>query len=97
MDIQAYKTSWGLKVPGKTRGLILGKLADLIEANADEFAALESLNVGTSVHTLIIHQHVHVYQQESCTGTLKGMSRALYAHSSTLLVGQIRFMARRLR
>ncbi|KAL0566858.1 hypothetical protein V5O48_015141 [Marasmius crinis-equi] len=43
---KAYKSSWGLKVPGVERGKILNKFADLMEANADEFAALESLNVG---------------------------------------------------
>ncbi|KAG2140396.1 putative 1-pyrroline-5-carboxylate dehydrogenase [Suillus cothurnatus] len=37
---------WGLKVPGTQRGRILNKLADLIQANADEFSALEVLNVG---------------------------------------------------
>ncbi|KAG5645864.1 hypothetical protein DXG03_005206 [Asterophora parasitica] len=43
---KAYKTSWGLKCPGTVRGKLLNKLADLIEANIDEFAALESLDVG---------------------------------------------------
>ncbi|KAI3614369.1 aldehyde dehydrogenase [Moniliophthora roreri] len=43
---KAFKTSWGLKVPGAERGHLLRKLADLIEANTDEFAALESLNIG---------------------------------------------------
>ncbi|ESK94761.1 aldehyde dehydrogenase [Moniliophthora roreri MCA 2997] len=43
---KAFKTSWGLKVPGAERGHLLKKLADLIEANTDEFAALESLNIG---------------------------------------------------
>ncbi|KAF9016045.1 aldehyde dehydrogenase [Hymenopellis radicata] len=43
---KAYKTSWGLKVPGSQRGLLLSKLADLIERDIDEFAALESLNTG---------------------------------------------------
>ncbi|KAK7441049.1 hypothetical protein VKT23_016833 [Stygiomarasmius scandens] len=43
---KAYKTSWGLKVPGSTRGQMLLKLANLIEQNADEFAALEALNCG---------------------------------------------------
>ncbi|KAF9019855.1 aldehyde dehydrogenase [Hymenopellis radicata] len=42
----AYKTSWGLKVPGVERGRLLSKLADLVEANIDELAALESLNIG---------------------------------------------------
>ncbi|KAJ2915802.1 hypothetical protein MD484_g4595, partial [Candolleomyces efflorescens] len=43
---KAYKTTWGLKTPGKARGQLLFKLADLIEKNLDEFAALESLNAG---------------------------------------------------
>ncbi|KAE9403861.1 aldehyde dehydrogenase [Gymnopus androsaceus JB14] len=43
---KAYKTSWGLKVPGVQRGEMLMKLANLLEANIDEFAALECLNVG---------------------------------------------------
>jgi len=43
---KAYKTSWGLKCPGVTRGRMLNKLADLIEQNAEEFTALESLDVG---------------------------------------------------
>ena len=46
MIAQAYKTSWGLKCPGSVRGKLLSKLADLLEANADEFSALESLDVG---------------------------------------------------
>ncbi|KAK7051661.1 hypothetical protein VNI00_004640 [Paramarasmius palmivorus] len=43
---KAYKTSWGLKVPGSTRGQMITKLASLIEQNLEEFAALECLNVG---------------------------------------------------
>lgn len=43
---QAYKTSWGLKCPGTVRGKLLNKLADLMEANIDEFSALEALNCG---------------------------------------------------
>ncbi|KNZ73595.1 Aldehyde dehydrogenase [Termitomyces sp. J132] len=43
---KAYQTSWGLKVPGTTRGKLLYKLAELLERDMDEFAALETLNVG---------------------------------------------------
>ncbi|TFK32453.1 aldehyde dehydrogenase [Crucibulum laeve] len=43
---KAYKTAWGLKCPGVTRGKLMNKLADLIEQNIDEFAALEALNGG---------------------------------------------------
>ncbi|KAJ7087937.1 aldehyde dehydrogenase [Mycena belliarum] len=47
---QAYKTSWGLKCPGATRGRLLTRLADLIERDIDEFAALEALNAGKPFH-----------------------------------------------
>ncbi|KAF9007190.1 aldehyde dehydrogenase [Cyathus striatus] len=43
---KAYKTVWGLKTPGSVRGKLLNKLADLLEKHLDEFAALESLDVG---------------------------------------------------
>ncbi|KAF8997405.1 aldehyde dehydrogenase [Cyathus striatus] len=43
---KAYKSSWGLKVPGSVRGKLLNKLADLVEKNADELAALDSINSG---------------------------------------------------
>ena len=43
---KAYKTSWGLKVPGEQRGKMLFKLADLMEQRAEEIAAIETLDVG---------------------------------------------------
>jgi aldehyde dehydrogenase (NAD+) len=43
---KAYKTSWGLKVPGAQRGRLLNKLADLMEKHAEEIAAIETLDVG---------------------------------------------------
>ncbi|KAF9255421.1 aldehyde dehydrogenase [Marasmius fiardii PR-910] len=43
---KAYENSWGTKVPGVERGRLLFKLADLIEQNSDEIAALETLNMG---------------------------------------------------
>jgi aldehyde dehydrogenase (NAD+) len=46
---KAYKTSWGLKVPGSTRGQLLTKLADLLAQNVDELAALDSLNNGALI------------------------------------------------
>ncbi len=44
----AYNTAWGLKVPGNERGKLLTKLAILMEENADELAALETLDNGKS-------------------------------------------------
>jgi aldehyde dehydrogenase (NAD+) len=43
---KAFKTVWGLKCPSSQRGKLLYKLADLIEENADELAALEALDNG---------------------------------------------------
>ncbi|KAJ7800797.1 aldehyde dehydrogenase [Mycena olivaceomarginata] len=43
---KAYKTSWGLKVPGRERGKLMLRLADLLQRDIDAFAALESLNAG---------------------------------------------------
>ncbi|MCO5565988.1 hypothetical protein L7F22_019663 [Adiantum nelumboides] len=43
---KAFNESWGLSVPGFKRGQMLMKLAELIEANADEIAAIESLDNG---------------------------------------------------
>lgn len=43
---KAFDTVWGLHTPGSKRGEILWKIADLVEANAKELAALESLDNG---------------------------------------------------
>ncbi|KAG8947137.1 aldehyde dehydrogenase (NAD(P)(+)) ald5 [Tulasnella sp. 424] len=48
---KAFKTSWGLKVPGSQRGKLLMKLADLMEQNIDELAALETLDNGKAFAT----------------------------------------------
>ncbi|KAJ7266416.1 aldehyde dehydrogenase [Mycena haematopus] len=44
--MQAYKTTWGLKCPGKERGRLMIRLADLLERDMDTFAALECINAG---------------------------------------------------
>ncbi|KIJ07179.1 aldehyde dehydrogenase [Paxillus involutus ATCC 200175] len=43
---KAYRTSWGLKVPGTERARLLFKLADLMEKHIEEFAALDALANG---------------------------------------------------
>lgn len=48
----AFKSSWGFKVPGSERGRLLNKLADLVEKNQDALAALEALDAGTSADQL---------------------------------------------
>jgi acyl-CoA reductase-like NAD-dependent aldehyde dehydrogenase len=51
-----------LKWPGVTgmRGKLLSKLADLIEANTEEFAALEALNGGEYESLFVRHDEVMV-------------------------------------
>ncbi|PWN54381.1 putative Iad1-indole-3-acetaldehyde dehydrogenase [Violaceomyces palustris] len=45
----AYETSWGEKVPGFERGKLLLKLAEIVEANLEELANIESLDNGKAV------------------------------------------------
>ncbi|KIJ08245.1 hypothetical protein PAXINDRAFT_18611 [Paxillus involutus ATCC 200175] len=48
---KAYKTSWGFKVPGKERGRLMFKLADLMEEHIEEFAVLDALANGKAFKT----------------------------------------------
>ncbi|KAF9223026.1 aldehyde dehydrogenase [Gyrodon lividus] len=48
---KAYKTSWGLKVPGTERGRLMFKLADLMEKYMEQFAALDALANGKAFKT----------------------------------------------
>ncbi|KAF9232075.1 aldehyde dehydrogenase domain-containing protein [Melanogaster broomeanus] len=43
---RAFETVWGLNTPGAQRSILLGKLAVLMEAHADELAAIEALDNG---------------------------------------------------
>ncbi|KAI6141255.1 aldehyde dehydrogenase [Pisolithus tinctorius] len=43
---KAFETTWGLNCPGNKRGLLLNKLASLMEEHTDELAALEALDNG---------------------------------------------------
>lgn len=42
----AFDTVWGLNAPGALRSTLMGKLALLMQKNADELAALEALDNG---------------------------------------------------
>ena len=44
---KAFDTVWGSHAPGDRRGIIMNKLADLMEAHVDELAALEALDNGS--------------------------------------------------
>jgi len=43
---KAFDTTWGFSVSGERRGVIMNKLADLMEANKEELSALEALDNG---------------------------------------------------
>jgi len=43
---KAFNQVWGHNTPGAARGVLLNKLADLIEKHQDEFSALEALDNG---------------------------------------------------
>ncbi|KAF9441860.1 aldehyde dehydrogenase ALDH67 [Macrolepiota fuliginosa MF-IS2] len=47
---KAYKTSWGLEVPGAECRKLLDKLVDLVEKHQNQFTALEALNVSKHYH-----------------------------------------------
>ena len=44
---KAFETTWGLNASGSVRSNLLWKLAELMERNLDELAALEALDNGT--------------------------------------------------
>ena len=46
--LKAFESSWGLNTSGAERGRLLMKLADLMDAHADELASIEALDNGTS-------------------------------------------------
>ncbi|KAI6034639.1 aldehyde dehydrogenase [Pisolithus microcarpus] len=48
---KAFETTWGLNCPGNKRGLLLSKLALLMEKHTDELAALEALDNGKTFNT----------------------------------------------
>jgi aldehyde dehydrogenase (NAD+) len=46
---KAFETTWGLNASGNVRSNLLWRLAELMERNFDELAALEALDNGTSL------------------------------------------------
>ncbi|KAG8907597.1 aldehyde dehydrogenase (NAD(P)(+)) ald5 [Tulasnella sp. 403] len=62
---KAFTTTWGLNCPGSERGRLMLKLADLMDQNADELAALEALDNGKSV---VVAKNCDV---KDATGTIR--------------------------
>ncbi|KXN85885.1 Aldehyde dehydrogenase [Leucoagaricus sp. SymC.cos] len=84
---KAYKTVWGLKVPGAERGKLLGKLADLVEKHADEMAALEALNVGKQFP---IARHVDIKSAVSTLRYYAGWADKIHGKTIERVMGYIK-------
>jgi acyl-CoA reductase-like NAD-dependent aldehyde dehydrogenase len=83
--------------PGVVRGKLLNKLADLIEENAAEFAALEALDVG-SLGSRLGNAVTYVLPQAKSTRKLRAKTSGVRLPSSdTMLAGRTRFRERPLR
>ncbi|KAK2464930.1 hypothetical protein APHAL10511_003006 [Amanita phalloides] len=54
---KAMETVWGLNMPGAQRGALLLKLADLIDENKEELAALEALDNGKA-YLIALHADI---------------------------------------
>ena len=63
---EAFNTTWGKNVSGFERSKLLNKLADLMERDAEELAALESLNNGKPFKiarsvSSFVNEFIHLY------------------------------------
>ncbi|KAF8308497.1 NAD-dependent aldehyde dehydrogenase [Clavulina sp. PMI_390] len=88
---KAYDTAWGLKASGTQRARLMLKLADLMEQNADELAALESLNNGKSV---TIARNVDVNDSINCIRYYAGFADKI--HGKTIETNDAKFTYTRL-
>ena len=55
----ALQSSWGLKVPAEERAKLMFQLADHVEKNAEELAALEAVNAGHDSLNIISEAKTH--------------------------------------
>ena len=58
---KAFDTAWGLNAPGSVRTELLWKLAQLMERDALELAALEALDNGKSHLSAIVYNFYQIY------------------------------------
>jgi acyl-CoA reductase-like NAD-dependent aldehyde dehydrogenase len=57
------ETVWGLNTPGAQRGALLLKLAELIEQNKEELAALEALDNGRPIIKVMFQMVIHATRE----------------------------------
>lgn len=86
----AMETVWGLNTPGDQRGALLLKLAELIEQNKEELAALEALDNGRPSHQSCISVTNSGYQGNRICQPFRRTFRCVAPCSDTLLDGQTR-------
>lgn len=76
---QTFKGEWGNTSP-YMRGVILNKLADLIEANGEEIAQLETISSGKSIH---LSRMFEVQQSAMFLRFFAGWSTKIYGETMT--------------
>ena len=75
---------------GETRGRILWRIADLIEANIDELAELESLDSGMLFREA---RHFHVPQSARCFRYFAGCADKIFGRANQISAGPAKFHA----
>lgn len=60
---RAFRTTWGLNIPGSTRGTLLSNLANLIESHTPLLAEVEAWDAGKNVR---ITREVDIPDSVSC-------------------------------
>ncbi|KAI0032180.1 NAD-dependent aldehyde dehydrogenase [Vararia minispora EC-137] len=83
---RAFETTWGLNRPGYERGQLLTKLADLMEENIDELAALEAFDNGK---TFMAARHGDVVSSIQCIRYYAGWADK--NHGQTIETSEAKF------
>ena len=87
---KAFETTWGLNTPGSVRSDLLWKLAQLMERDADELAALEALDNGTFSPKIFIITKKDVIDDISCLGKTFSWARGV---DVTFAISVIKYFA----
>lgn len=75
---KAFKTTWGLNIPGPDRQALLLKFADLMERDQDKLAAVESLDGGKGVR---IAKMADVADSVACLRYYAGLADKFYGQT----------------
>lgn len=72
---KAFETVWGLNCPGNRRGLLLWKLAELLQRDFEEIAAIEALNTGMEPLSGLITKFAEYIRQPTRKGKITNTRR----------------------